>query len=318
MTNCLFCGSANSKTAFELEDIFKDRYQWRVCQNCRTEFLSPQPTDQQLSNAYDTSYYGEGEKKFIPLVEAVVDFFRRRNAKALAAQFGHEGRVLDIGCGNGNLLHYLGKEGAFELHGIEPEGKSAERAAAHREINLHKGYLEKGRFQENHFDAISLVHVFEHLPNPKEALEIIDDILKPGGQLLIEIPNISSWQAKIFKSNWLHLDPPRHLQLTPPELLIKELEKQGYKLINESYFSPQFNPFGVQQSILNWLLPDREVLYEALKGNNGYVKNYSSFSLLVQKAFHWGSFPLFVLSDILASLWKSGGTAKMLFQKLNN
>lgn len=315
MTNCLFCGHPNSKKAFDVQDIFNDQYEWRVCQNCTTEFLAPQPSEEQLAHAYESSYYGEGEKKFIPIVEAVVDFFRRRNAKSLAKQFGKKGCVLDIGCGNGNLLHYLGKAGEFELHGIEPEGKSAERAEAHPEINLHKGILKKGLYQNDMFDAISLVHVFEHLPNPSEILNIIDEILKKKGKLLIEIPNISSWQSRIFKSNWLHLDPPRHLQLTPPKMLIVELERRGYKLVNESYFSPQFNPFGVQQSILNMLLPNREVLYEALKGNKSYTESYSSFHLLMQKAFHWFSFPLFVCTDILASMFKKGGTAKLLFQK---
>jgi len=317
MTSCLYCGSANSREAFEVQDIFNDQYQWLVCQQCTTAFLHPQPTEQQLTRAYDESYYGSGEKKFIPIVEKVVDFFRKRNARQLAAQFGHKGRVLDIGCGNGNLLHYLGKEGDFELHGIEPEGKSAERAAEHKEINLHKGYLKEGLYPKNYFDAISLVHVFEHLPNPKETLAIIDQILKPKGFLLIEIPNISSWQAKLFKQHWLHLDPPRHLQLTPPILLKKELKEMGCQLKSEAYFSPQFNPFGVQQSILNWLLPQRELLYEALKGNQEYLKDYSKGNLLLQKIFHWTSFPLFIFSDLVASVFKRGGTVKLLLKKIS-
>jgi SAM-dependent methyltransferase len=221
-----------------------------------------------------------------------------------------------IGCGNGNLLHYLGKAGDFKLHGIEPAGKSAERAAKHSEINLHKGYLENDLYPDNYFDAICLVHVFEHLPHPKDTLAVIDRILKPKGFLYIEIPNISSWQAKLFKQNWLHLDPPRHLQLTPPNLLKQELNKKGYELKREGYFSPQFNPFGVQQSLLNGILPQRELLYEALKGNLDYLKGHSKVNLLLQKLFHWSTFPLFVFTDLIASTFKRGGTVKLLFQKL--
>lgn len=312
---CIFCLSDAVRFQFPIEDQFGDDYKGYRCQECSTFFLHPQPTNEQLAKAYDGSYYGEGESKFNPIVEKVIDYFRKRNAQKMARLFGGSGKVVDVGCGNGNFLHYLGQEGNFELVGIEPEGASADRAAKYSEIQLIRGFLEEDTFETNSIDAITLIHVYEHLPNPRQSLDIFQRILKKEGTLLIEIPNIDSWQAKFFKANWLHLDPPRHLNLMSPRMLINELEARGFHCMSKSYFSPQYNPFGAQQSLLNLICKKREVLYEHLKGNQTYTKEYSKLNLFLQKGFHWLSFPLFVFSDLLASVFGKSATIKLIFKK---
>ena len=313
--HCIYCHSINHEKWIQFYDIYDDIHYLDECKNCGIYFLAPQPSKVQLARAYDESYYGEGDKKFNPLVEKVVDRFRSRNAKKFAVKLPKKARVLDIGCGNGSFLHHLGKHGDFELHGLELPGKSAERASKLGSIQLHLGELKSDTFPSNYFDAIVLTHVFEHLPNPKEILEIIEKISKPNTLLQIEIPNIDSWQAQLFKSNWLHLDPPRHLHFFTPNILKGELHKLGFKCVEERYFSPQFSPFGAQQSILNFLLPKREILYEHLKGNITYTAEYSSFHLFCQQLFHWFSFPLFVFTDFIASTYSKGATVKLVFRK---
>lgn len=312
---CLNCSSIESKAWASFKDIFDDTHCLSKCSACGLYYLNPFPTEKQLQRAYDESYYGIGEKKFNPTVERVVDWFRQRNARAFAQRLKSRAKVLDIGCGNGSFLANLGKQGDFQLYGLEPEGKSAERASLHSKINLHIGYLEERTYPLAFFDAIVLTHVFEHLPEPTKTMDIISEIAKDGATLQIEIPNIVSWQAQIFKGKWLHLDPPRHLNMYPPYLLENELKKRGWSLERRSFFSPQFSPFGYQQSILNMLLSKREVLYESLKENQQYLKGYSATSLFLQKLFHWLTFPLFVLSDAFASGFQKGATVKMVFRK---
>lgn len=316
MTSCIYCRKNNAKELFFLEDIFNNQYHLKECLECGTAFLDPSPTSEQLAQAYNEDYYGEGESKFNPTVERIIDFFRRQNAKKMAKLFGGKGAILDIGCGNGSFLFNLGKQGDFQLYGLELQGKSAQRASKIESIDLTIGELKSTTFRKNSFDAITLIHVFEHLPNPREVIEIISSILKIDGVLVIEIPNIDSWQARFFKEDWLHLDSPRHLNFFKTNALKRIMRESGFEIIQEKYTSPQFSPFGVQQSILNKFCKKREVLYEHLKGNNEYVKEYSKANLFVQKLFHWTTFPLFVLTDLIASVFKRGGTVRLTFRKI--
>ena len=314
-SNCLYCQSKNHEKWIQFQDLFNEHYQLHKCNDCGLYFLSPQPTEEQFRRAYEESYYGEGDKKFNPLVEKVVDWFRAKNSKRFAQRIPKNAKVLDIGCGNGSFLVNLGKHCSAHLHGLELPGKSAERAAQREQIKLHIGELKSDTYEEKYFDAIVLTHVFEHLPHPQETLEIIRKIARSNCVLQIEIPNIDSWQARLFKGNWLHLDPPRHLHFFTPKQLKAELLKHGFECIGERYFSPQFSPFGAQQSILNGMLPKREILYEHLKGNHKYTTEYSSFHLLCQQVFHWLSFPFFLLTDFIASSCSKGATVKLIFRK---
>jgi len=71
------------------------------------------------------------------------------------------------------------------LHGIEREGNSARRASHISRIRLLVGSLKQDTYSSNYFDAITLFHVFEHIDNPAEMLHIIENILKPGGVLVM-------------------------------------------------------------------------------------------------------------------------------------
>lgn len=315
MANCVYCKANSSSLKYTITDIFEDNYDLVECKVCKTSFLNPFPTSQQLKRAYSDDYYGEGDKKFNSTVEKAVDFFRQRNAKKMAKAFGGKGAVLDVGCGNGSFLVNLSKHGNFDLFGVELPGKSADRAISTQKIKIHLGELKNGLYAENKFDAISFIHVFEHLANPKEILEIVSEIIKPGGSLLIEFPNIDSFQANFFKKNWFHLDPPRHLNFFKPKPFVAELKKFGFTCIHESYQSTQFSPFGVQQSILNSIGIKKDLLYEYLKSNKEYTKSSSKFSLWLQKLFHWFTFPIFIISDILFSTFKKGGTVRFVFKR---
>ena len=315
MQTCLICNQPSWKKEFQVQDIFDEQYNFGSCNSCQVYSLNPFPNKRQLDQAYDESYHGFGEKKFNPLVEKVLDWFRKQNAKQFAKELPEKAKVLDVGCGNGTFLEYLGKQGDFELHGIEPIGKSGDRAEKLEGLKVRRGFLEENTFEKLYFDAIILTHVFEHLPNPLKSLKTISAIAADNAILQIEIPNVNSIQYKLFKAKWLHLDPPRHLNMFPPKVLKEELNKLGWELTSERDFSPQFSPYGLQQSLLNLLLKRREVLYEYLKGNKSYTKDYSQLSLGLQKAFHWITFPFFVSTDLIASVFKKGGTVKLRFRK---
>jgi len=220
-----------------------------------------------------------------------------------------------MGCGNGRFLSYLIQQG-FGGYGTELPGKAAEQAAQIPGLKLKIGSLTKEDFNEAFFDGVCMWHVFEHLTNPKETLQIIRKILKPAGYLMMSLPNIDSLQSKIFRGKWLHLDPPRHLFFFGPDELIVEMKNFGFNLIKLSYFSLEQNPFGMQQSLLNCLMSKREVLFEALKGNDVYTREYSGLNIRLQKLFWLTSFPVFAILAGVEALVRKGGTVEFIFRRI--
>ena len=312
--SCTFCASRNSETFCETRDIFGNAYTIQHCLSCGCFYLSPFPTEEQLWQAYDTSYYGETEQKFsFTIVEKAVDYFRQQRARKIVKMLPRGARLLDIGCGNGDFLRYVSLCGNYELYGIERDETAARRARAKANIHLQTTALMDGDFEENSFDAITLFHVFEHLTAPAETLRVIQKILKPEGVLILSMPNIGSWQARIFRGKWLHLDPPRHLLFFEPKTFTALMDKRSFALRKTSYVSIEQNPFGLVQSLLNVASKRREVLFERLKGNRNYAPEYGGFRLLLQKCFFVLHFPLFVLTDMVAAMVGKSATVKFYF-----
>ncbi|MEI6122720.1 MAG: class I SAM-dependent methyltransferase [Bacteroidota bacterium] len=312
---CTYCQSVDSIWFCNTQDIFDTKYELRHCVGCKAYFLWPFPSDELLRRAYDTSYYGATQQKFsFAVVEKAVDWFRKKRARKIVKLLPDGASVLDIGCGNGDFLHYVSQCGHFELFGIERDEMAAKRAATKANIHLQTTPLNEGDFAANAFDVITLFHVFEHLTEPEKTLNIINKILKPEGTFVLSFPNIASWQARVFKGKWLHLDPPRHLFFMAPKDFKAIMRNKNFECVGTTYFSMEQNPFGLVQSLLNVVCKKREVLFERLKGNTQYAAEYGSWNVFLQKCFFVLHFPLFVLTDLIAACFKKSATVKFTFK----
>lgn len=312
---CRFCGKKESRQLYPVQDIFGNSFHINQCNHCKTYFLTPPPDEKILNQAYDSSYYGEKEEKFNPILEFGLDIFRKIRAKRLTKYLNDGASVLDIGCGNGRFLYSLLNYGKYKLYGTEMEGNSAKRASRIKEINLKVGTLNAQDFAPASLDAVTMFHVYEHLTDPKEYLQIIDSILKKGGIFLISFPNIDSYQSKKFRGDWLHLDPPRHLFYHAPKDFIDIMKSYGYELLKEKYSTAEQNPYGMVQSLLNRWNNKREILLEFFKGNKEYVKGVPKLNIFSQVLFFVFSFPVFVFTDIVAGWMKKGATVELIFRK---
>ncbi len=247
------------------------------CAACGRLLLDPLPSDAELAAAYDTQYYGEGEAKFIGPVEAFVEHFRGVRARVADRLLGgaHRAagpdgparprRVLDIGCGSGQFLARLAALD-YECHGTEFSEEAGRRAAAIPGVRLHVGAVGPGTFEPGSLDLISIWHVLEHLPDPDLVLRSCRRWLAPGGHLLVAVPNIGSWQARLFRGAWFHVDPPRHLQHFDPDSLARALRAAGFRLVRVNHLSWEQNLYGYLQSALNALGLPRDQLYGLFKG----------------------------------------------------
>lgn len=159
------------------------------------------------------------------------------------------GRLLDLGTGAGRYLHSM-KELGWVAVGLDLDLSLL--AYAHRSKNLEMvvGRAEAVPFRQGTFDVVVMRHVLEHLPAPADALRQIRRVLKVGGLLRVETPNVDSLQARWFASNWFHLDAPRHLVLYSPNTLEATLEKAGFAVLGLRTLSSAIGVVGSMQFAL--------------------------------------------------------------------
>ncbi|MEJ7817586.1 MAG: class I SAM-dependent methyltransferase [Thermoleophilaceae bacterium] len=163
--------------------------------------------------AYEEGVYAPGAPRAAPMVRTIQRLTVGQPTRILTrAGLGPGARVLDAGAGRGRLVAELRRRG-FAAEGIEPSARSAGTAAsaalpvARRSIDEH---------EDSGLDAVVLWHVLEHLEDPASALERVRSWLRPGGLVLVGVPNVGSLQARIAGPAWMHFDVPRHrLHLTP-------------------------------------------------------------------------------------------------------
>lgn len=282
---CGFCHRQVSRELYECVDTRGSRWKWSKCDHCGAHSLIPRPSDADLAIAYDSGYYGESETKFVGWSERFIEWCRISRAKRLSRSLKSDARVLDLGCGNGGFLSALAGMGSYDLHGIELQGGSATRALGRRGVNIKVGTLEPNDFEPGSLDLVTLFHVFEHLVDPGNTLEMIHRAMHRDARLVMSFPNIDSFQARLFRGDWLHLDPPRHLFLLPGGSFRRAMESYGFDVVAKRFFSVEQNPFGLIQSMLNAMGLPRDLLYERLKGNGRYASHHGGGSILMQKAF---------------------------------
>jgi len=257
---CPVCAGAGRVRYEQLEDrLFAAPGSWRMvaCEDagCGTLWLDPAPLPEDLAAAYD-DYYTHAADARSPSSrrERVIATRAHRDlgypqpaapAEALATLAGAlpryrelagfarlylpyvpDGRVLDVGCGSGNQLALLAQAG-WQAEGLDmdPQAVAAVRA---RGLSARCGDLLQTDLPAQHFDAVTLVHVIEHLPDPQAHLRAALRRLKPGGRLISITPNVHALGHRLHGADWRGLEPPRHLQLFTANGLARLLREAGF------------------------------------------------------------------------------------------
>lgn len=226
------------------------------CSNraCGTVWTNPFPDPQTIAGFYASYYthstpaprYAPGHQS--PTFAARLRHLIRRVLRLISggsARFGSDlrylgecppGRVLDVGCGNGDFLAEAAARG-WRVFGQEFDAKAAEiaRQVSGAEVRV-KDLLDAG-YEADSFDAVTLSNVLEHLPNPHEILEEARRVLKPGGRLVSISPNPQSYLHRKYHMFWRGLEVPRHLFLLPPRALKRLCRDVGYARV-ETFSTP--------------------------------------------------------------------------------
>lgn len=159
---------------------------------------------------------------------------------------------MDFGSGKGRFLIEARKKG-FEVFGVETSAPRAAFAIEKYKLNISTEYYNAGCIFNQKVDILSLFHVLEHLPGSALLRQLVEDNLKSSGTLIIEVPNLESWQSIWSGNSWMHLDLPKHLVHYTPTTLKHLIEKLGFKILKTNYFSVHMGVLGMLDCILKIL-----------------------------------------------------------------
>lgn len=237
------------------------------CVGCGVSSVYPLPSPTELGRYYFKAYFKTPPPWLRGLVERMGGFLQHHRVLKFESIRQPMGRLLDVGCGEGNFLVAMRGQG-WSPSGIEPSKEGY--AQASKRIGLHissRPLLEKStEWPHDHFDLITFWHSFEHMIHPKGVLAEARRLLKKEGVMYLAVPNIASWEFRWFGKYWFHLDLPRHLYHYTPETLSRLIVDAGFQVQRVNHFTWEYNPFGFYQSALNVLSRERNFLYKKLKG----------------------------------------------------
>lgn len=263
--DCCLCGKAGEPLYQGLRDrLYSAPGTWnlRRCPDaaCGLVWLDPMPLKEGLHKAYATYYthavlpdtftyrfrqrikrgyagLAYGYSRRVPLLDRLLAFpvlflpwFREQTATTHLMYLRGEkpGKLLEIGFGGAAFLIGM-RELGWQVEGIDMDPQAVEKARRIYGLSVRQGELSEQRYPDASFDAITMSHVIEHVPDPIGLLRECRRILAPGGRLVITTPNTAALGHRKFGSAWVHLDPPRHLHLFSIVSLEESLRRAGFE-----------------------------------------------------------------------------------------
>jgi SAM-dependent methyltransferase len=262
-SRCGICGGGQASGNHEAREMMfglSTTFHYALCAGCGSLWLTDPPGD--FSVYYPREYYSfangnNGAKK------RVTDLLRTRRdwsyfghggvlGRFLARRYEEgallsvsklklkrEARILDVGCGSGKLLHRMKAVGFKNLVGVDPF--LSNEISAGNGMRIYKCRLEDMR--DERYDVVMFHHSLEHVADPKGTLQTASRLLARGGICLVRLPIVAhAWER--YGTNWVQLDPPRHMWVPTERAMRMLAESAGLVVESTEYDSTGFQFWG--------------------------------------------------------------------------
>lgn len=215
------------------------------CRGCGVLRTDPRPTPGSIGFYYPADYGSYEGTRVAPAISsassarpawrrALSALVRRMtNARAEEIPPIPPGRMLEVGCASGSFLDRMARRG-WQVEGIEFADAPAEQArrAGYR---VHTGPVETAPDPVEPFDLVVGWMVLEHLHDPVAALKKLRQWTRPGGWLVVSVPDSASYELALFGDAWYSLHLPNHLWHPSRRTLVKVLARAGWKVSRVVY-----------------------------------------------------------------------------------
>lgn len=289
LINCPLCSNNSFQDFLQTIDFFLSRETFSivVCQRCGLRFTNPRPGKDEMAKYYESneyiSHHANDQGLFSCIYRSVRHFTIRNKYRLVSAETaGRE--LLDIGCGTGEFLKYCTLKG-FKAQGIEPDEHARKYAAEILKLDV---------FPEDYFhqikpashDVITLWHVLEHVHELEVRMKTLKEILKPGGILVMAVPNSDSWDAAYYGKYWAAYDLPRHLYHFTPFTLGALAEKFFFKV--SKIIPMKFDAFYISLLSEKYMTGNKKYLQSLRNGIRSNIfgknnnNNFSSFIMVLK------------------------------------
>jgi SAM-dependent methyltransferase len=204
-------------------------------------------------------------------MDRMLSLVHRSRIRSIERLLGGTGSVVDIGCGPGVLLDHMRARG-WRVRGTERSPSAAQQARDVFHLDVRAQSVDDLVAEGETFDAVVLWHVAEHLHTPADTVRGIARLLRPGGILLIAVPNFASPESRVGRAGWFHLDVPRHLVHFTPSTLDAMLAAAGFEQVKVTHLVPEYDLFSFVQTIENRLGLPANLLYDVLRRSEARLR----------------------------------------------
>jgi 2-polyprenyl-3-methyl-5-hydroxy-6-metoxy-1,4-benzoquinol methylase len=265
--DCYLCGSQGEALYSDLADrLFDAPGKWDLkrcpAPECGLLWLDPMPREDEIGKAYQT-YYTHADVDAAVKTDAFRRLYRAAKLAYVHTYYGangaepslwsyiaalpvwmvrsvhdgidvprkylaaRRGRMLDVGCGNGDLVE-MARDYGWQAEGIDLDAKAIANARG-KGLNVRLGMLAEQAYPDSTFDLITMSHVIEHLHDPVSILRESYRLIKGDGLLVVSTPNTASVGHRKFGPYWRGLEPPRHLRLFNPRTLAEVARRASFE-----------------------------------------------------------------------------------------
>ncbi len=257
----MICHSQGEVLFSSLRDpLYNNPGEWQFYKcsdpDCKHIWLNPAPEQNEIWKIYDEYYthsdkgnllkkmlaplagiyyqlkYGYGKNNILKKLPGVFMYL----APTEKVEFDYDilylkstenNKLLDIGCGNGDLISRLQQKG-WDTEGTEIDSKSVE-LCIERNLKVRQGEVTEMNLVNNSYDVITINHVIEHHYDPRLLVSRSFELLKNKGRLIVVTPNTGGLSFRFFGTSWFALQPPGHLNLFNSGNLMRMATEQGFR-----------------------------------------------------------------------------------------